>query len=270
MLPIDWHGKARQPCPSCDRGPKDDALGITQRTDGSYIAHCFRCEAVFFSDEREPRQHVPPVRPVAAAKRESLSTYGLELWDACRLVSGPARAYLEARGCMVPPADADLRWHPELRHPGGHTGPALVALVTHAQTRMPMTLHRTWIRPDGRKAECDPPRLLLKDHGKASGVIRLWPDEAVTTGLAVAEGIETALSVAHAFRPVWACIDAGNLSGLPVLAGIESLLIAADHDDAGVRAAEACAGRWAAAGREVSVATPERHKTDVNDLVMAP
>jgi len=54
-----------------------------------------------------------------------------------------------------------------------------------------------------------------------------------------------------------------------VLGGIESLLIAADHDDAGIKAAEACGTRWAAAGREVHVAMPEQRKTDVNDLVVA-
>ena len=33
--------------------------------------------------------------------------------------------------------------------------------------------------------------MLCKGHRKAGGVIRLWPDDEVTDGLAVAEGIET-------------------------------------------------------------------------------
>ena len=59
----------------------------------------------------------------------------------------------------------------------------------------------------------------------------------------VAEGIESALSLAWAFVPVWACIDAGNLAALPVLDGIEALTIAADNDPAGQAAAQTCATR---------------------------
>ena len=130
-------------------------------------------------------------------------------------------------------------------------------------------MHRTWIQANGEKADVKPTRMLLGGHSKAGGVIRLWPDEAVTHGLGVAEGVETALSLAHAFKPAWACIDAGNLARLPVLGGVESLLIAADHDEAGVTAAEACAQRWAEAGREAHIALPEARKTDFNDLARA-
>ena len=167
----------------------------------------------------------------------------------------------------MPPRDAHIRYG-ELRHPLRHVGPCLVALVTDAVTREPMTLHRTWIRGDGRKSDVDPPRLLLGKHRKAGGVIRLWSDDAVTTGLAIAEGIETALAVATAYTPVWSCIDAGNLAAFPVLEGIESLLIVADHDDAGMRAANACADRWHSAGREVRIAVPPKGM-DANDLARA-
>jgi hypothetical protein len=128
-----------------------------------------------------------------------------------------------------------------------------VALVTDILTHAPISLHRTWVRADGSKADVDTPRLLLGGHRKAGGVIRLWPDEAVTTGLAVAEGIETALSVAHVFRPVWAVIDAGNLARFPILDGIEALTIAVDDDPAGIRAAGECAERWAQADREATL-----------------
>ena len=163
-----------------------------------------------------------------------------------------------------------MRWHPALKHPASClVGPALVALVTHAVTRAPLTLHRTWIRADGSKAPVNPPRMLLGGHRKAGGVVRLWPDEAVTTGLGAAEGFETALSLAHAHRPVWACIDAGNLAAFPVLDGIECLTIAVDHDGAGIAAARACAARWARAGRDVRLAMPDRHKADLNDVARA-
>ncbi|MDP1649585.1 MAG: toprim domain-containing protein [Rubrivivax sp.] len=264
---IDWQGATRQTCPDCGRSERDRTLGVTVEA-GRGVAHCFRCGYVeTLRDERTERRPGKPVsRPVAPLKRETLSQYGLELFGACIEVhSTIGEQYLLARGCVIPPADGDLRFHPALRHPSGYVGPALVALVTHAVTREPMTLHRTWVRADGTKADCDPPRLLLGGHVKKHGVIRLWPDECVTYGLAVAEGVESALSLALAYQPVWACIDAGNMAALPVLAGIETLIVGADHDPAGIKAAGDCADRWAAAGVDVRVIAPATQRADWND-----
>lgn len=191
----------------------------------------------------------------------------LKFWRSLQPITGAGRAYLEERECVIPPEDGDLRFARSLRHPSGYTGPALVALVTDALTREPLTLHRTWIRPDGRKANVDPPRLLLGKHRKQGGVIRLWPDEAVTAGLGVAEGIETALTLAHAFAPVWSAIDAGNMAAFPVIEGIEALLVVADHDTAGIAAAEECADRWISAGREVQAVMAPGEGQDLNDYV---
>lgn len=265
----DWDGPSRQACPECSRRPGDKTLGVTVDEHGRGVAHCFRCEYV--ETRRGTRRAGMRQKPVAAPLRfEVLSDFGRQLWGACRPLSGPALAYLQARECVIPPADGDLRWHPALKHPPtGYIGPALVALLTDAEDCTPRTLHRTWVLPDGQKANVDPPRMLLGKHRKAGAVCRLWPDEAVTTGLGIAEGIESALSLAHGFKPVWACIDAGNVKTFPVLSGIESLVIAADHDDAGLRAAHACATRWDEAGLEVTVVAPPNPKSDVNDLARA-
>jgi hypothetical protein len=263
---IDWNGPARQPCPACDKGQRDKALSVTRDERGG-VAHCFRCEYVE-TLRGEVRAGAPRMPISAPQKHEVLSNYGRQLWDACKPLYGLAVDYLQARCCVIPPKDGDLRWHPELKHtPSGYVGPALVALGTDAVDRTPRTLHRTWVRADGRKADIDPPRMLLGGHRKAGAVIRLWPDEAVTTGLAVAEGIETALALAHAFTPVWACIDAGNLSAFPVLAGIETLTIAEDHDEAGEMAATRCADRWARAGREVYIVKAPTAGADLADVV---
>lgn len=181
--------------------------------------------------------------------------------------NSPAAKYLiDGRNCVLPPAGSDLRWMPDLSL-FGFAGPALVGRMTLANDhRVGRGLHITWLQQDAngwRRAE----RRYLGP--KAGCVVRLWPDEYVTHGLGVAEGIETGLSLAHAYAPVWACLDAGNLTALPVLAGIGSLLIAADHDEAGIKAAETCAARWAAAGCEVSIAMPDALKTDINDLARA-
>jgi hypothetical protein len=81
----------------------------------------------------------------------------------------------------------------------------------------------------------------------------LFPDAEVTLGLAIGEGIETCLTATYGFTPVWAALDANNVEIFPVLDGIECLTLLADADVAGINAAEKCADRWIAAGREVRV-----------------
>jgi putative DNA primase/helicase len=207
-----------------------------------------------WSDTAEPHRPIParqiePERTV----RERLDSHRMLYWNSLGPVAHIGRQYLEARRCVVPPHDGDLRYDANARHPSGYSGPCLVALVTDAVSRVPITMHRTWVRSDGTKADVTPPRLLLGGYRKAGGVIRLWPDESVTDGVAIAEGIETALSLAHAFRPVWALIDAGNLSKFPPLPGLASLHIGVDDDEAGITAAHHCAERWALADREVAL-----------------
>lgn len=266
---ITWsdfpQGEHRTNCPACNRGKRDKTLGIT--IDGANgVAHCFRCQYVeSYRDERSAIRRTPVMVQPAAGKRETLSDYGHAIWAACAPLAGTVgELYLLHRRCVVPPGD--LRFHPDLPHkPSGTSGPALVALVTHAITGEAMSIHRTWITASG-KAEIDPPRMLLGNHQKQGGVIRLWPDEYVTHGLAVAEGIETALSLAHAYQPVWACIDAGNLAAMPVLAGVECLVIGADNDPAGLAAAHTCAARWAAAGATVHIT--QQDANDLNDELL--
>lgn len=154
-----------------------------------------------------------------------------------------------------------------MRHPTGYTGPALVALVRHAVTGEPMTLHRTWIASDGTKP-VNPGRMLAGGLPKKNGVVMLWPSEAVTYSLGVAEGIETALALALVHRPVWAAIDAGNLAAFPVLAGIETLLVAVDGDEAGRAAAATCADRWADCAEVRLIDFPDGK--DAADLAVMP
>jgi hypothetical protein len=263
-------GNHRISCPACGRSERDKTLGMNIEADGKGVAHCFRCN---FTESYRPERgaHLttpskPRIKDAApSVKHDTLSDYGRDLWDASKPLSGVALDYLAARHCRIPPADGDLRWHPSLKHPTGYVGPALVARITDAVTRRPLSLHRTWIRADGRKADVEPPRLLLAGHRKQGGVIRLWPDESVTHGLGVAEGIESALSLAWAYEPTWSVIDAGNLAALPVLHGIEVLTIAADNDVAGQNAADECAQRWADAGCEAFITTQKQN--DLNDAI---
>jgi hypothetical protein len=142
--------------------------------------------------------------------------------------------------------------------------------VTDVLSGAAISLHTTWLAPDGSgKAPIERPRLLAQGCRKAGGVVRLFPDEDVNTGLCIAEGIETAMVAARGFAPAWATIDAGNLATFPVLDGIESLTVAVDHDKAGLVAFNAVAARWLAAGREVRQWQPPEHGMDLNDWLGA-
>jgi Toprim domain len=76
------------------------------------------------------------------------------------------------------------------------------------------------------------------------------------------------------FRPAWALGSAGAIRSFPVLAGIESLSIIVDNDEAdrnGRRAGQSasleCARRWLDAGKEVHRLVPKKPGTDFNDCL---
>lgn len=260
-------GQHRLECVECGRGPKDRTLGVKIEPDGSGVAHCFRCGyAESHHPDRSSIQRAPTVKPDRkpdVQQHHGLSEWGRDLWASCQPLSGMAVQYLKARHCVVP-AYGDLRWHPALKHPSGHVGPALVALITDVETNQPLSLSRTWITATG-KADVNPPRLVLGNHSTAGGCIRLTPDDEVGAILGVAEGIETALSLAWAPLPVWSVIDAGHLAKFPVLDGIRTLVIAQDQDPAGIAAAMTCAARWVTSGKEVFAT--RQAANDLNDVV---
>jgi putative DNA primase/helicase len=286
-------GEHRAPCPQCGRGKRDDALAVKLEPDGGATWTCHRCgwkggigpcgsEHPYRPTHRRQERRAEPERYVA------LSEKGQTLWRSCRVIEPGtvAATYLENRRCIIPPGD--LRWHPALayyikdRREPVHVGPALVALVTDVETAEPISLHRTWIAPDGTgKADLDNPRRLLWKH-RSDGVIRLWPDEEVTLGLTIGEGIETCLAAAReGLTPVWATISAGNLAEFPVLPGIEGLTVLVDHDKpnpktgrrAGIEAARAVIQHYAAAGfdprGDIKVIFPPSDGQDAADLEAA-
>ncbi len=259
----------RGPCPQCNRGPKDTALAIT-RDDRGTVSFCHRCgytsaeqkaNALAFSRWPQNRPDTLDDSPL------EWSLTAERIWRRTQPLRGSLGAtYLESRGCRLPPADSGLRFLPLC----GDLPPSLCGLVTDAATGRKLSLHFTRLAADGHgKAGTDCDKLLLRGHRKKGGVIRLWPDEAVSTGLALAEGIETALAAAQRCTPIWAAIDCANLSAFPVLDGIESLTIYADHDPAGIAAARDCARRWRDAGREVHARVPKQPGQDVADLAAA-
>lgn len=246
-------------CPGPGHSKRDRSLSVTFNSDGSFTTNSFAGD-----DFRDCRDHVKAIlgisedapAPVAApsatissgSSAARIAAMG-RLWAQCVPIKGTlGELYLKRRGLSY---DGDgWRFRPTSR--------ALIGIITDAVSGDAIGYHETILDAGGVKIG----RLM---HGRASGgVVRLYPC-GDTHELGIAEGIETAL--ATGFRPVWACLSSSIMKGFPVLSHIDHLAVFADHDKAGVEAANAAGERWHAAGRRVSLTMPKQPGADFADLL---
>jgi putative DNA primase/helicase len=176
-------------------------------------------------------------------------------WDAAKPHHPLLGRYLQARGLSITPP-------PTLRLALWGEQPVMLARVEGLQGLVGM--HLTFLKPDGSgRLE----KKLAAGSKPLGAAIRLYPFEAGKP-LALAEGIETALAVHQAAGwAVWACVSAGGLAAVELPAGAREVVIAADHDKAGLEAAHALARRLLSEGRKVRLATPPREGQDWLDVV---
>lgn len=262
-----------------ERAEGGDALDLVRRERGGTMREAMDWALAWLGGSAPAalpaRPALAPTVPPGAEARFDLA---MRLWAEARPArNSPAGAYLTGRKVDLPTeAEAVIRHHPECPR-GPERLPALVALITDPETAKPTGIHRIYLRIVGTtatKVEHGPVKLSLG----GGGVVRLSPDDHVTTALGICEGIETGLSIrGMGWRPVWSCLSAGIIRTLPVLAGIEALNIFGDADYpdqrgrlAGQDAARECAARWAAAGREATIRLPNRAGTDWLDATVAP
>ncbi len=213
-----------------------------------------------------------PPSPAEIAKREAeeraeadrAERRALATWREARPITGTvAETYLRGRGitCDLPHT---LRFHPDCWHPTAKRYPAVVALIEGLPRA---AIHRTYLRPDGSgKAGVEPAKAM--QGAAAGGAVRLTEAEGP---LVVAEGIETALSLASGLlsRPatIWAALSAPSIASLrlPNIAP-HRLTIASDGDKAGQEAAHKLAERADALGWTVSL-LPAPQGRDWNDIL---
>ncbi len=262
------NGRGMARCPvHNDRTP---SLSLADGDNGRLLVKCFGgCEprAILAALRQQGTTSHIPVVPISQPRRPLPSDWSQRaeaiFCSSLALGGTPVEAYLLGRGCALPETD-EVRYLPP-RKTGQY--PAMISRITDVVTSKPISLHFTFINPDGSgKAPIEKPKMLLSGHRKSGGVIRLIDDADITYGLGLTEGIETALSVMRSgWRPVWAAVDAGNLATFPVLSGIDCLTIFADHDHAGLLAAQKCANRWQAAGHTACIVPPKTEGADWND-----
>jgi putative DNA primase/helicase len=187
------------------------------------------------------------------------------IWRCSRPADGTCvEAYLrKARGYTGPlPRTLRFAWG---KHPSdpGRQHPMMVAAVLYGSRIV--AVHRTFLRQDGNgKAKLDPDKMTLGPC--KGGAVPLAPAGPV---LAVAEGIETALSyMAVTGTPTWAALSAGGIRNLILPECVCEVVIAADPDPVGIMAAHAAARRWLREGQRISIARPPLG-CDFNDLAGA-
>jgi putative DNA primase/helicase len=218
----------------------------------------------------EPQPSPPPHSPAAPDAwrriwKDSVTPYGTAV-----------EVYLAGRGLAVPPLAQDvIRFHgacPFGRGADGRTirTAAMVALVRGIVSNVPQAIHRTAIDRAGNKiAVGGKDRMALGPT--AGGAVKITADEDVIYGLGIAEGIETALSLQRlpewCGSPVCSVLNENGLKTFPLLASVETLVIAVDHDPPGKAAAREVTKRWHEAGREVLLVEAKRPGADINDVI---
>jgi len=203
-------------------------------------------------------------KPTEAAEREHKTAAAMSIWRGSTPALGSlADRYLTSRALPGLAASLALRFRADCNHPEGGRYPALVALVVDA-AGTPVAVHRTYLSQTGGKGAVTP---VKASKGPVwGGAIRL---DADAPEIVLGEGIETSASAGRLLGlPAWAALSAGNLAaGLMLPAAVRSVVIAADADVAGDKAAEAAATRWRGEGRRVRIARPDRPGRDFNDLL---
>jgi len=302
----DVAGRACVTCPGPGHGRKDRSLSVTfdDTAPDGFLVNSFAGDDFAACRDHvryllgfgsfEPRRQEGPSRRPSLVPHQEPDTgkrveFAASLWQEAKAIGcTPAEIYLHARGIDVPGdlyTGEALRFHPAcpFRLGSGETVrlPSMLSAMVNAETNLFQGVHRTALQSDGSgKAKVAGLASAKKMLGPSGGaVVKLTPDEDVTTRLNIAEGIEDALTVLGNFgiSPIWATMTSGAMKAFPVLAGIETLAIFANNDlpklhggrlhQAGNEAAQACAVRWMVNGRDASVWLPPRIGSDFNNLV---
>lgn len=274
-LGIDSCPRKNKPCPACNGR---DRFSLSD--DGSHF--CRQCgpgdfltliQKVHSCDFKEAlvmveqvtgqgyrREQLITLTPKAKERKLSSPAYLEKLWQQSSPIEtgDPVSLYLQARGLALESYPTALRYHPELKHfdkdlnlTGSY--PAMLAVVVTATGEV-ACIHRTYLTKDGKPAFAENnKKLTLPTADKAlfGSAIKLYaPGEE----LALAEGIETALSYSQLFNvPAWACLNGWGLSNVVIPPGVSTLHICQDNDDAGRKATIELSERAKSKGLKVIV-----------------
>jgi len=258
-------------CRGCNAA--GDVIALVQHIDGCDFRTAVRTldGAEMGGQKSEtPKIDHRPIEPVNQLAIDGQNTqWALKIWnDAASIAGTVAETYLRGRVLYDFPGEDVLRFHPAC--PFAKTRvPCLISLYRNIITDQPQAIGRTALDAAGNKTA----RLTL--GSVKSAAVKIDEDTDVEQGLVIGEGLETCLAARQlGFRPCLSVGSAGAIRTFPILAGITSLTILVDHDEAdqrgrqaGQEAALACSARWVAAGVEVIRIVPRAVGADMADLI---
>lgn len=278
------------PCPFCggkDRFRFDDKGGAgtficSQCGAGNGVDFVKRFLGVEFKEAaQEIEKHIGSavVLPTSSGQRQDdgqVRAAMNALWSRAKPITldDAAGRYLNRRLGLTefPPT---LRFAPDERYvedgqkPSWH--PVMVARVDPSDAARDAgeraAIHRTYLTPDGYKAEVSSPRKMMGSMPTGAAV-RLMPHENV---LGIAEGIETAFAASILFNmPVWSALTADLLQAWDPPQDVDTVIIFGDHDASltGQAAAFGLGRRLRAKGLTVVVELPMRMGVDWNDVLV--
>ncbi|TRD22346.1 DUF7146 domain-containing protein [Palleronia caenipelagi] len=274
----NWYGSyGVAPCPVCQPERRSDQTALTLGDGHSgLLAHCKKSGCEFGSILAAAgitKDDVCPPDPAVRARRDAERRADIErrarqahaLWCEARPIIGTiAEGYLRDARAIHGPLPDSLRFHPAAWH--GATASRYPALVARVDGADGFAVHRTYLGPDGLgKADLTPAKAML--GATAGGAVRL---QEGNDRLVVAEGIETALSLAcgllHGPAAIWAALSTSGMTGLRLPNEPGRLVIAPDGDPVGKKAAQTLAERADALGWSVSL-LPAPEGSDWNSVI---
>lgn len=267
----DWCGSnVLVPCPVCQPERRHDQRALALRSEGTtLLAFCHK-SGCSFRDIMKAIGLTPDYRigSMATANKASFKqsdyeaqqiTKARKLWAHSKPISGTkGEAYFRERGitCKMPPT---LRWVTNIYHaPSGRWLSAVVADVSTGG------IHRTFFEKSGERMKKSAKMMQGPCAGGAVSLVN------VRGPLVVAEGIETALSLASGLlnhpATIWAALSTSGIKGLVLPPLPSRLTIATDGDEAGRKAGYVLAERATALGWKVSF-LPAPDGQDWNDVL---
>jgi hypothetical protein len=267
-----WRGR----CPAC--GYAKPTLELAVQRDRIVV----RCTACGADASIARMMGLPSELVVAPTARPSKVARALGAWRSAISATGTfVQGYLQGRGIVSPPP-ASIRFLPRQRNwIDGKTYPVMISLVQRvpgADERkqngallIDAGAHFTFLQAGGvngpvRKAATNSCKLTLGQL--RYGGVWLMPVNEIDE-LAVAEGIETALSVQQITNlPTVAALSAAGMRSVRWPPRVRRLWIAADNDEVGRGAAKVLLERALRAGLQAHIKLPARGKNDFNDLLM--
>lgn len=261
-------GERRAPCPRCLRGKQDDALAVKVDDRGACWA-CHRCGWRGAANERtdQPqRRHdaqfsammdklrSAPEKPAALGP----DLEALEMWAASGAIWGTlAETYLRRRGLILPDVNwssqypyEHLRFHRSCQMGDQGRFPALIVAINSPNGRL-VGVQRIALTAHGRKAPIARAKMA---KGPVKTCAARLADWRITDTLALTEGIEDALAYMRLTgTPTWAACGGGMIKSMVLPKQIANVVIVADADEAGIKAARVAYAEFKSQGRNVRV-----------------